>query len=143
MLAGVMPLAGCYSTQSLHTTPEPGATIVLDLNDRARVALGDRIGPSALKVEGMVQSATDSVYVLRISSVEYLNGQTNRWSGEELSIPLNLVSQGWRHEFSRSRTTVLGVGIAAAIMTAILKTSFLHIGSGSDAGGPLPGGGTS
>jgi hypothetical protein len=139
-----MPLAGCYSTLPVETTPAPGATVVLDLNDRARVALGDRIGPSALKLEGVVQTATDSDYVLRVSSVEYLNGQTNRWSGEQLNIPASLVSRAWHHEFSRSRTTALSVGLAAALLTAILKTSFLHIGSGTiGAGDPRPGGGSS
>src|SRR5512141_1368578 len=122
VLTVVSPLTGCYSTRPLTTAPVPGTTVVLDLNDRARVQLGDRIGPSAASIEGVVQPGSDSGYVINISSVKYLNGQTNQWSGERFTLSPTLVTQAWQREFSRSRTMSLGLGITAAIVTLMLKT---------------------
>jgi hypothetical protein len=142
-LAAVSPLVGCYSTHPLATAPTPGTTVVLDLNDRARVQLGDRIGPSAASIEGVVQPGSDSGYVINISSVKYLNGQTNQWSGERFSLSTSLVSQAWRRDFSRSRTWSLGIGIAAAIATVVLKTDlFSKTGGGTPTSPPPPIGGT-
>jgi hypothetical protein len=116
---------------------------VLDLNDRARVQLGDRIGPSAASIEGVVQPGSDSGYTINISSVKYLNGQTNQWSGERFQVSPGLVTQAWQRQFSRSRTWSLGVGIVAAIATVILKTDFLsNTGGGQPTNPPPPTGGT-
>lgn len=143
VLAVVSPLTGCYSTRPLTTAPAPGTTVVLDLNDRARVQLGDRIGPSAASIEGVVQPGSDSGYVINISSVKYLNGQTNQWSGERFTLSPTLVTQAWQREFSRSRTMSLGLGIAAAIVTLVLKTDFLSkTGGGQPTNPPPPTGGT-
>lgn len=143
VLAVVSPLTGCYSTRPLTTAPVPGTTVVLDLNDRARVQLGDRIGPSAASIEGVVQQGSDSGYVINISSVKYLNGQTNQWSGERFTLSPTLVTQAWQREFSRSRTMSLGLGITAAIVTLMLKTDFLSkTGGGQPTNPPPPSGGT-
>jgi hypothetical protein len=134
---------GCYSTRPLETAPTPGSTVVLDLNDRARVQLGDRIGPSAASIEGIVQPGSDSGYVLNISSVKYLNGQTNQWSGERFLVAPALVTQAWQRDFSRSRTWSLGLGIAAAIAAVVLKTDLLsRTGGGQPITSPPPTGGT-
>ncbi len=131
----------CYSTRVLETAPQPGTTVVLDLNDRARVALGDRIGPSAARVTGLVDtSPTDTAYLVRISSVRYLNGQTNQWAGEPVPFSKNYISQVSLQQHSRGRTIALGVGIAAALALVISRTSLL--GSATDGSRPDPGGGT-
>ena len=132
VLGSVPYLAGCYATMPVHGTPAAGTALVLDLNDRGRVVLGDQIGPSATKIEGDVASASDSAYSLRVSSVSYLNGQSNRWSGEPLTVTANLVSQVKQRTFSRSRTALLGVAAAAAL--AVLLKSTNLIGSASDGG---------
>ena len=63
---------------------------------------------AASRIEGIVQARNDTAYMLRISSVQYLNGQSNKWSGESLTVPANLVSGARIREFSRSRTTAVG-----------------------------------
>jgi hypothetical protein len=122
------------------TAPEPGTTVLLDLNDRGRVQLGDRIGPSAARIEGVVQERSDTAYMVRISSVEYLNGQSNKWSGEPFTVPAGLVSVAQQRQFSRSRTISVGAGIAAAIITLFMKTNFLGSGTNQKEGLPPPGG---
>lgn len=136
VLAGLAPLGGCYTTRPITSAPAPGTTVLLDLNDRARVQFGDRIGPSAARIEGIVQTQNDTAYVLRISSVQYLNGQSNKWSGEPFTVPASLVSIARIREFSRSRTTAVGIGIVAALAIVFAKTNFL--GSGGTPKEPLP-----
>ncbi len=142
LLAGLSPLGGCYVTRPVTTAPAPGTTVLLDLSDRGRLALGDRVGPSAATIEGVLQSPGDTVYQVRISSVTYLNGQSNRWSGESLAVPLSLVTRARYREFSRSRTTAVGVGIAAAIIALFANTNFLSDGGVEKVPPPPPTGGT-
>jgi hypothetical protein len=141
-LASVSPLSGCYTTQPVASAPEPGTTVLLDLTDRGRVQLGDRIGPSASRIEGVVQTRSDTAYMVRISSVQYLNGQSNKWSGEPFTVPASLVSAVQERQFSRSRTISVGAGIAAAVVTLFLKTNFLGSGNNGKDPNPPPTGGT-
>jgi hypothetical protein len=130
-------LAGCYASMPVNGTPAAGTTLVLALNDRGRVALGEQVGPSAATIEGQVASASDSGYALRVSSVSYLNGQSNRWSGEPLTVPANLVSRATQRSFSRGRTTLLGVAAAATLAVLIRSTNLLGSASnGGDIGRP-------
>jgi hypothetical protein len=141
-LAALVPLAGCYTTRPVTSAPAPGATVVLDLTDRGRVDLGERIGPSASSIEGVVQLRNDSSYVLRVSSVSFLNGQSNKWSGEPLTVPASLVSRARLREFSRSRTTAVGVGVAAALAALFITTDFLGLSGPDPQPQPIPGGDT-
>lgn len=141
-LAGIAPLAGCYTTRPVETAPIPGATVLLDLTDQGRVQLGNLVGPSAARIEGVVQARSDTSFMLHVSSVTYLNGQMNRWSGEPLTVPSMLVSRARLREFSRSRTTAVGVGIAAALITLFTTTNFLGSSGGERIPPPPPTGGT-
>lgn len=142
LLAGLSPLTGCYVTRPVTTAPAPGTTVLLDLSDSGRVALGDRIGQSAATIEGVLQRPGDTTYLLRISSVTYLNGHSNRWSGESLAVPLSLVSRARYREFSRSRTTAVGVGIAAAVVALFANTNFFGDSGGEKVPPGPPVGGT-
>lgn len=123
----------------MQVAPAPGTTVVLDLNDRARVALGDRIGPSAAQIEGELTGRTDSSYTVRIASVHYLNGQTNQWSGEPFTVRSDLVSQAWQRDFSRARTIGLAAGAAVGLAALIAGIHLVGSGGGST-GGSNPGG---
>lgn len=112
---------------------------MLDLNDRARVALGDRIGPSAAQIEGMLTERTDSSYTVRIESVRYLNGQTNRWSGEQFTVRSDLVGQAWQRDFSRARTIGLAAGAAIGIVALIAGAKLVGFGGGDSGGSNPPG----
>lgn len=133
--------SGCYTVTPLQTAPVPGTTLVMDLNDRGRVALGPSIGSAATQVEGVLQSKTDSAYVLAVTQVGYLNGQSNRWTNEPLTIQSDLVRELRQRTFSRSRTA-LSAGIGIGALAAFIATRAL-LGSGNQTNnGPLdPGGG--
>jgi hypothetical protein len=129
LLTGVASLSGCYVHTPLAGAPRPGSTVVLDLNDRGRLALGDSIGSSAAEIRGAVEASSDSSYVLRVESVRYLNGQFNRWSGEPLLVRADLVGRARERQFSRKRSWALGLGTAAAIVAVALTTDLFGSGS--------------
>jgi hypothetical protein len=133
-------ITACYSTVPLQPVPTPGTTVLLDLNDRGRAELGDRIGPGATTIEATLDARTDTTMNVRVNAVRYLNGQTNAWTGEPMTIPTRLVGQSWQRSFSRGRATVLGTAVAAALVLLIRNTSFLGGSSGGTR--PDPGGGS-
>ena len=129
LLTGVASVSGCYTMAPVTAAPQPGTTLVLDLSDRGRVALSDSIGQSASQIMGVLDSSRDSSYVLRVSSVQYLNGQINRWAGEPLAVRMDLVGQARERRFSKTRSWGLGLGVAAAILGVALTTDLFGSGS--------------
>jgi hypothetical protein len=129
--------SGCYVYPAVVSTPAPGTELRLDLNDQGRVALGGLIGASAQNVEGVLRSPPDTAYLLSVTSVSYLRGQTSRWSGEPLTIAKQYVANTTERTLSKSRTwlttAIIGGGLVALIIT--------HGLSGGGFPGSDPGGG--
>lgn len=121
---------GCYVYTPVVGRPEPPAYLALDLSDQGRVGLGGLIGPAATRVEGVLRSETDSGFALNVSSVEYLNGQSNRWSGEPLMLQKNFVANVRERKFSRSRTALATGGAVGGILVFALTRGLLGTGSG-------------
>ena len=134
--------SGCYVYPPVVTTPSPGVELRLDLNDRGRVALGKQIGPSAVNVEGVLQTRPDTAYVLDVTSVTYMRGQTNKWSGEPVTVSKDFVANTTQRTLSKSRTwltTAAIVGVAAVL----IASRGLNGSGGEPSGGGGGGGGTS
>ena len=124
-------LAGCYTTVPVETAPPPGQVVVLDLNDRGRDRLGRSIGSAAKSIEGALDSRTDSAYVVKVSSVVYMNGQNNRWTLEPLTIQSDLVRELRVKRFSRGRTAMM-VGGGLGALVAMIATRQLVVGGTPD-----------
>lgn len=134
---------GCYVYVPVATTPVPGEQLALDINDQGRVGLGERIGAAASKVEGTVQANTDSAYQLRVTSVSYMNGQSNPWTGEALSVRKDFVSGVRERKFSRGRTFFTAAAIVGTAAAFIISRNIF--GGGSipiEPPPPPPGGGS-
>jgi hypothetical protein len=127
LAAGVA--TGCYSHVSLPSPAPVGREIQLDINDRGRVALGDSLGPSVRFVDGRLASVSESTYVLNVSSVGYVNGTENKWSGERLAVRSSLVGSVREKRLDRGRT-FLTIGAAVVATVAFIVTRSLA-GSGS------------
>ena len=128
--------SGCYATAPIAGAPVPGQALVMDLNDRGRVALGPSIGEAATRVEGTLDSRTDAAYVVKVTSVVYMNGSNNRWTNEPLTIQSDLVRELRQRQFSRTRTTLLAGGIVGALALFIASRGILGSGTpDTDKGG--------
>jgi hypothetical protein len=140
--AAVLALAlgavqGCYRYTPVITTQPPGTVLAFDINDRGRVELGDLVGPSAARIEGRLRTEDDTVYVVNVSSVTYLHGQTNEWTGEALTIRKTHVASVRERQFSAARTS-LAAGVAVGGVVAFIVSRDLF-GFGP---GPREGNGT-
>jgi hypothetical protein len=124
--------SGCYTYSPAAPNPAPGTRLVLELNDRGRVALGDSIGPSGDEVEGTLTANSDSAYSLRVVRVGYLNGFSNTWNGEPLVVSRDLVGTAKERRLSRSRSWLTATGVSAAVLTFIATRGLLGFRSGSD-----------
>jgi len=122
-LSGVS--SGCYVYTPVSSPPAPGTSLVLGLNDQGRVALGPSVGPSAQTVLGTLLSRNDSSFDLAVRSVVYLNGQSNKWSGEPLVVRTNLVQDTRQIQFSRGRTA-LTVALASAAVIGFAVTMGIY-----------------
>ena len=129
---------GCYSYVPAPAGPMPGMDVAVRVNDRGRVALADSIGPSVDRIEGSVQSSSDSTLYLRITSVQYINGQSTRWGREPLAIRSDFMGDIRQKQFSRSRTMALA-GAAVAGLVALIVSREL-VGGGNVRGDTPPGG---
>ncbi len=129
-------VAGCYTSVPVETAPPPGSAVVLDLNDQGRVALGPAIGGSATRVEGSLDSGTTSAYMLKVTSVTYMNGQSNRWTNEPLTIQSDLVRELRVRKLSRGRTFLAAGGTVGAVVALALTRQLLVDGGPSTQGPP-------
>jgi len=128
-------LGGCYVYTQAPSAPAPGTDLVLELNDRGRVGMGDSIGPSVRTIEGKTTLASDSVYALSVSSVGYLTGQVNKWNGERLTVPKPFVMTVKERRFSRSRSSLVAAGFVAAVSAFVVTRTILGSGSPPTEGG--------
>ena len=121
--------SGCYVYTPAPVPPPQGSQVVLELNDRGRVALGDSIGPTGKEVEGTVVGSPDSSLLLSVARVGYLNGQSNKWNGERLSVARNLVDRATERRFSPARTWITVAAATAVTIAFIASRNLLGLGS--------------
>lgn len=130
-------LASCYVYTPLYSAPAPGTRVVLDLNDRGRVALENNVGPEVARVEGILRTVADSQYVLSVAEVTGLYGGRSRWGGESVAFRPEHVRTIRERRYSGARTLLLGTTLATATV-AFLVTRRL-IGGGTISGDGPPG----
>lgn len=122
-------LAGCYVYRAAPTDPPAGMNLVLELNDRGRVGMGDSIGSSAQLIEGVTVNSPDTAYGIRVSRIRYLSGQSNDWAGEQLFVPKVFVGTVRERQFSKSRSLLTGLAISAGVAAFIATRDVLGFGS--------------
>ena len=135
--------SGCYVYPPVVTAPTQGTEVRLDLNDRGRVGLGGQIGPTATRVEGVVQASTDTAYALKVTSVTYLSGDVNRWTGESLTVPRDFVAATSEKKFSKSKSLLTAAGVVGGVVAFIATRGLLGGGTPDTGGGGGGGGGNS
>ncbi len=135
---------GCYVYPAVSTAPVPGARLRFELNDRGRVGLGGPLGPSAERLEAVLEANTDSAYSVKMVSVSYLNGQSNKWTGEPLVVSKDYLRNVTVREFSKSRTILTAAAVLGGAVLLIATRGLF--GSGTvdrEPPNPAPPGGPS
>ena len=84
----VVALTACYNTVPLgFAVPEPEARVIARLTDIGADRMAGAIGVAATEIEGIVESATDSIWRLRLVRVDQRGGVSTVWSRELVSFP--------------------------------------------------------
>lgn len=125
-------LSACYVYVPLSTTPEPGVRLAVELNDVGRVGVANNVGPEVGRVEGFLQSRSDSQYVIRVADVFGLYGTRTRWAGEPVTFRSEYLRTVRARRLSRGRTAALVSTLAVALGTFIVTRDLLGLGGGTD-----------
>ncbi|HVO34166.1 MAG TPA: hypothetical protein VMT21_01300 [Gemmatimonadales bacterium] len=118
-------LAGCYSYVPVESAPTPGVGMEVELNDLGRVEMARTIGPSVVSIEGVLESRSDTAFVVRVMQIVGEDGRATRWEGEQVTIRPAYVEQMGTRRFSVGRTVVAsamaGAGFLAVVMSLNLN----------------------
>jgi hypothetical protein len=118
----------CYKQLPLETLPPPPAThIVAELTDSGTVALSNAIGPGALAVEGVINNADQSTWVLQMLRVDHRDGRSVNWNRELVSFAPSLLNRPNVKVLDKRRSWLAGAGIT--IGAFILARSFNLFGA--------------
>ncbi len=108
------------------TAPNPRVEVLV--TDRGRVELLPQLGQGVLSFEGTLDGRQDSSYVVHVSEVTYINRQTNRWSGEAITVSQSAVRDMRVRRLSRIRTFAVAAGSVGAGLAFALTRGLLGIG---------------
>jgi hypothetical protein len=128
---------GCYQYVPVSATaPVAGTEVSLGITDQGRVALAGQVGPGARRLRGRLTQATDSLFVISLTSVEYVGAPVAaQWAGEALRISRQYVSDIGERRLSRTRSW-LTAGVVAALAVAV--STIAIVGFGNDGGSDRP-----
>lgn len=115
-------LQACYTYAPVQTTTPPvGETVLLQISDRGRVGLGERLGPGVAHIEGRVTQTNGDEYAINVFQVAYINGERSMWSGELVRLDRDFVAQLQERKLSKSRTWI-AAGAATVAVTAFMAS---------------------
>jgi hypothetical protein len=124
-------VTGCYTFHPVATGTAPlDKRVAFDVTDAGRIALGGSMGPAIRRIEGRLVRRDGEDYVVAVSSVAFLSGGTDTWTGEPVRLKPEYVGMTYERRLSKSRTiaaSAVGVGAVAFILTRSL------VGGGSGA----------
>lgn len=135
VVIGVVPAVfGCYAYSPLDTSTgvQAGEHIAVEITDRGRAELSDRLGSGVLRLEGTL-TRTDSVdLVMNVWRVAQIGRPTEHWSGESIRLRREYASRVHTRTLNRGKTSL--VAGAAVVGLVVFTRQFSLFGFSS--GGP-------
>ena len=130
-------VTGCYESLAVRTSVVPAGTDVsFAITDRGRVALGKQLGEGVTRLNGRVAVVSDSAYVVKVSSVEYVASPMGHWSGEEIAVSRDYIASVAERRLSRKRSW-LAAGIVVGTI-AVVSLGIKIFGGGGVSDGRIP-----
>lgn len=132
-------LSGCYEYAPMQMASTPNPRVEVLVTDRGRVELLPQLGQGVLSFEGTLDGRRDSAYVVRVAEVTYISRQTNRWSGESITVSQEAVRDIRVRRLSKVRTfSVVAGSIGAGLVFVVSRALFGGGNLGSDPTPPPP-----
>lgn len=141
-MAALLLQVGCYTYQPLQTSvPATGKRIAVLLNDRGRFSLGDKLGASVDKIDGLLVEVDSMGIALEVYRTTDLRGNEAAWTGERVRVPKESITGYQERQFSKRRTYVLvGAMVGAVLASALLVNLNVFGGFSHDRPGDTPSG---
>ena len=132
-------LSACYEYVPMQVSSAPNPRVEVLVTDRGRVELMPQLGQGVLSFEGTLDGRRDSSYVVHVAEVTYINRQTNRWSGEAITVSREAVRDMRMRRLSRLRTfAVVAASIGTGLVFVVSRGLFGGGNLGSDPTPPPP-----
>lgn len=143
VVVGVIPaVLGCYTYAPLDasTGVQAGERVAVEVTDRGRVELGERLGSGVVRLEGTLTRTDSQDLVMNVWRVMSIGGETSRWSGESIRFRRDLAARVQMRTLNRPRTyLVAGAAVAGLVLFAKSFDLFGSFTGGSDpVEGPPP-----
>lgn len=121
VVIGVIPAAlGCYNYVPLDTSTgvQAGEHIAVEITDRGRAELSDRLGSGVIRLEGTLTQADSVDMVMNVWRVASIGGgPTARWSGETVRFKREYASRVQARTLNRGKTyLVAGAAVAGLVV---------------------------
>lgn len=136
---GVVPAAaGCFSYAPLDTSTgvQAGEHVAVEITDRGRAELSDRLGTGVLRLEGTLTRSDSAELVMNVWRVAQIGGATARWSGESVRFRREYASSVQTRTLNRGKTYV--VAGAAVVGLVMFTREFGLLGSWAGGGDDTP-----
>ncbi len=135
LLAG----AACYRYVPIaRGAPPLGSEFRARLTEEGSVRLTPTLGAQVALVEGRVNSANDSGYVVSVSATTNKSQVQTYWTGESVTLPRSAIQTLDARQLNRRKTWfIAAIGIVGGFLAAKVFDLFEGSASG-DGGGPPP-----
>ena len=116
---------GCYSYTPLETSSgiSAGEHIAVEITDRGRAALGDRIGAGVVRLEGTVTRTDSQNVVMNVWRVAQIGGVSSKWSGESVQFSRDYMATVESRNLNRGRTYLVAGGAAVGLVLLVKSAS--------------------
>ena len=106
----------CYSLEPMSTVPGPNAEARIRLTDLGAAMMAPTLGAGVTAVRGRVLAIDSASVRLSVVAATDRDGLEQTWTGEQVTIPRQHVSGFEKREVSPFRSTLVTIGIVAAMV---------------------------
>jgi hypothetical protein len=131
----VVPVAlGCYTYTPLDTSTgvQAGEHVSVEITDRGRAELGDRLGAGVLRLEGTLTRTDSANLEMNVWRVAHFSGPVSRWSGESVRLRREYASSVQSRTLNRGKTYLVAGAALAGLVLFSTQFDLLGFSSGED-----------
>jgi hypothetical protein len=138
VLLGVAPAAlGCFQYAPLDTSSQiqAGEHVAVEITDRGRAELSDRLGSGVLRLEGTLTRTDSAELIMNVWRVAQIGGPTTRWSGESVRLKREYASRVQSRTLNRGKTVLVAGAAVAGLVLFTRQFGLFGFAAGDDSPG--------
>ena len=141
VVLGVIPAAlGCFAYAPLDTSAvvQAGEHVAVEITDRGRAELSERLGSGVLRLEGTLTRADSTDLVMNVWRVAQIGGTTSRWSGESVRLRREYASRVEQRILNRGKTYLVAGAAVVGVVVFTRQFGLFGFSVGGDNEGEQP-----